>query len=78
MGTSLRLPSLTSQLVARAASGAEEAEAARKVKVRDFFSYMRNHYEGTALDDRHDVSAGGLHGTFRNGPSQWTATSGRQ
>ena len=30
MGTSLRLPSLTSQLVARAASGAEEAEAAEE------------------------------------------------
>ncbi len=27
-----------------------------QVGVSDFFGFMRNHYEGTALDDRQDVS----------------------
>lgn len=46
-------------------------KAAKKVSVTDFFGYMRNHYEDTALDDRQDVGAGPFHSVFRNSPSQW-------
>ena len=47
-------------------------KADRKVSVSDFFSYMRNHYEHTALTDQ-DISAGPLHTEFRVSPSHWTS-----
>ena len=50
-------------------------KAVRKVSLGDFFGYMRNHYEHTALSDQ-DVSAGPLHTEFRVSPSHWTS-SGR-
>ena len=50
-------------------------KAARKVSLTDFFGYMRNHYEHTALTDQ-DISAGPLHTEFRVSPSHWTS-SGR-
>lgn len=47
-------------------------KAAKKVSVRNFFGYMRNHYENTVLGDQ-DISAGPLHSEFRVSPMEWTS-----
>merc|ERR1711957_644566 len=50
-------------------------KAATNITTRGFMKYMRSHYEGTALDNREDVSAGGFHSVFRNSPSVWSSGS---
>jgi dipeptidase len=45
-------------------------KASKKVSVTEFFGYMRNHYEHTALSDQ-DISSGPLHTEFRVSPSHW-------
>ena len=49
-------------------------KAARKVSLKDFFQFMRNHYEGTVLSDQ-DISSGPLHSEFRVSPSHWTSSA---
>lgn len=48
-------------------------KAATKVTAQGLMNYMRSHYEDTVLDNRNDVSSGGLHSVFRNSPSMWNS-----
>ncbi|CAJ1404868.1 unnamed protein product [Effrenium voratum] len=47
--------------------------AGSKISALDLMSHMRNHYEGTVLDSRHDVGAGASGSPFRVRPLVWKA-----
>lgn len=47
----------------------------RKLSLTDLQEMMRDHYEGTELDWRHDVGAGPFESPYRWAPLEWTVDS---